>query len=256
MPTALITGASSGIGLAFARHLARRGNVLVLVARSTDRLEEIAAECRAIGAPAVEVLGADLATSAGMDAVAARLGHPDIRTLVNNAGLAVGTPFLTADEADLRRQLAVNVEAVLRLTHAALPGLVERGNGAIINVASIASMLPGRGSTYSASKAWVLQFSEGLATDVASHGVRVQALCPGFVRTEFHDRAEIDMSTMPDWMYVDVDHLVATSLRDLERGVVMSVPGALYRTIAFLSRAAPRSVVRRLASSINSEDRD
>ncbi|TDE94014.1 SDR family oxidoreductase [Occultella glacieicola] len=256
MPTALITGASSGIGLAFARHLARRGNTLVLVARNTDRLEEIAAECRAAGSPRVEVLGADLATDAGMDAVATRLGRPDIRTLVNNAGLAVGTPFLDADEPDLRRQLAVNVEAVLRLSHAALPGMVDRGTGAIINVSSISALLPGRGSTYSASKAWVLAFSEGLATDVAAHGVRIQALCPGFVRTEFHERAEIDMSRMPGWMYVDVDHLVETSLRDLERGVVLSVPGALYRTIAFLSRVAPRSLVRRLASSINSEDRD
>ncbi|MBK5250932.1 MAG: SDR family NAD(P)-dependent oxidoreductase [Actinomycetales bacterium] len=256
MPTALVTGATSGIGLAFARHLAARGRALVLVARDAQRLAMVAAECRALGAPDVEVLPADLATSDGVTAVAARLRGPDVGMLVNNAGFAVGRPFLRASEAELVRQLDVNVAAVLRLTHAALPGMVERGSGAVINVSSISALLPGRGSTYSSSKAWVLAFSEGLATDVARYGVRVQALCPGFVRTEFHERAEIEMARTPSWMYVDVDHLVATSLRDLDRGVVLSVPGALYRAMATLAQVVPRPIVRRFAAGLKSKGRD
>ncbi|UFU03794.1 SDR family oxidoreductase [Ruania suaedae] len=256
MPTALVTGASSGIGLTFARHLAQRRLRLVLVARSAGRLEEVASECRALGAPEVEVLAADLGTEAGIAAVSERLRAEDVHTLVNNAGLSVGAPFAEATEDALVHQLTVNVEAVLRLTRAATPGLIERGAGAIINVASIAALLPGRGSTYSASKSWVLQFTEGLAMNLAGTGVRVQALCPGFVRTEFHDAAGIDMSRTPDWMYVDADHLVAVSLRDLARGKVVSVPGALYAGLAAVTKLAPRSLVRRLAAGIKSRGRD
>ncbi|UFU07390.1 SDR family NAD(P)-dependent oxidoreductase [Ruania halotolerans] len=256
MPTALVTGASSGIGLTFARHLAQRGQHLVLVARSTDRLELVAAECRALGAPDVEVLPADLGTEGGISAVAERLRGEDIHTLVNNAGLSLGTPFAKATEEALAHQLTVNVEAVLRLTRAAVPGMTTRGSGAIINVASVAALLPGRGSTYSASKAWVLQFTEGLAMNLAGTGVRVQALCPGFVRTEFHDAAGIDMSRTPDWMYIDADHLVAISLRDLSRGKVVSVPGALYTGIVVVAKLAPRGLIRRLAAGIKSRGRD
>lgn len=256
MPTALVTGASSGIGLTFARHLAQKGLGLVLVARSTERLEQVAAECRALGAPQAEVLTADLGTDTGIATVVQRLGAGDVHTLVNNAGLSVGQEFADADVAVLDHQLSVNVAAVLRLTHAALPGMLARGAGAIINVASIAALLPGRGTTYSAAKAWVLQFTEGLATDLAGTGVRVQALCPGFVRTEFHQSAGIDMDRTPRWMYVDVDQLVQVSLRDLARGRVLSVPGTFYATVAVLARVIPRSLLRRLAGGIKSKGRD
>ena len=256
MVTALITGASSGIGLTFARHLAQKGLGLVLVARRTDRLEQVAAECQAMGAPQVQVLPADLATEAGIEAVAERLRAGDVHTLVNNAGLSVGKEFGDAGIGDLAGQLRVNVEAVLRLSHAVLPELRARRSGAIINVASVAGLLPGRGSTYSASKAWVISFTEGLAADLAGSGVRVQALCPGFVRTEFHQAAAIDMDRTPDWLYVDADLLVATSLRDLARGTVLSVPGAQYRTIATLSRLIPRSLLRGLAARVKSKGRD
>ena len=256
MPTALVTGASSGIGLTYARHLAQRGLPLVLVARRTDRLEQVAAECHAMGAPQVEVLTADLATDAGIETVAARLRAGDVHTLVNNAGLSVGKEFGHASVDELTGQLRVNVEAVLRLSHAVLPTLQAGGTGVIINIASVAGLLPGRGSTYSASKAWVISFTEGLAADLAGTGVRVQALCPGFVRTEFHDSAGIDMERTPSWLYVDADHLVATSLRDVVRGAVLSVPGAQYRAITTLSRLAPRSLVRRLAAGVRSRGRD
>ena len=256
MPTALVTGASSGIGLTFARHLAQKQLSLVLVARSTDRLEQVAAECRAMGAPHVEVLTADLGSTVGLAAVTDRLAAGDVHTLVNNAGLSVGQEFADAEIEDLAHQLQVNVEAVLRLTHAALPGMLARGAGAIINVASIAALLPGRGTTYSAAKAWVVNFTEGLATDLAGTGIRVQVLCPGFVRTSFHRAAGIDMDRTPGWMYVDVDHLVVTSLRDLARGTVLSVPGVLYSAIAVVTRLLPRSLLRRLAAGVKSKGRD
>lgn len=256
MPTALVTGASSGIGLTFARHLAQRGLSLVLVARRTGRLEQVAAECSAMGAPQVEVLTADLATDAGIEAVAERLRAGDVHTLVNNAGLSVGKEFGNAGIEELTGQLRVNVDAVLRLSHAVLPSLKAADAGVILNIASVAGLLPGRGSTYSASKAWVISFTEGLAADLTGTGVRVQALCPGFVRTEFHDSAGIDMDRTPSWLYVDADHLVATSLRDVARGAVLSVPGAQYRAITTLSRLASRSLVRRLAAGVRSRGRD
>lgn len=256
MPTALVTGASSGIGLTFARHLAQRGLSLVLVARSTDRLEQVAAECRAMGAPQVQVLTADLASVAGVATVTDRLAAGDVHTLVNNAGLSVGQELADAGIDVLAHQLQVNVEAVLRLTHAALPGMLARGAGAIINVASIAALLPGRGTTYSASKAWVVNFTEGLATDLTGTGIRVQVLCPGFVRTEFHRTAGIAMDRTPSWMYVDADHLVATSLRDLARGKVFSVPGGFYAAVAVGTRLLPRPLLRRLAAGVKSKGRD
>lgn len=257
MTTALITGASSGIGAAFGRHLAADGYRLVLVARDADRLAEQRALLLTRGAPEVEVLAADLTVPAERDRVADRLRDParPIDLLVNNAGKGVGKGFLDTTEGEIVDQLELNVTAVLLLTHAALPAMTARGHGGVINVASIAGMLPGRGSTYSASKAWVIAFSEGLAVACKGSGVRVQALCPGFVRTEFHTRAGIDMSTKKDWMYVEVDELVRTSLSDLRANRPLSVPGALYRAIAGAAKLAPRSLVRAVANKVDPKPR-
>ena len=257
MPTALVTGATSGIGDAFARHLAAAGHRLVIVARDGERLAERRDALLSLGAPDVETIAADLTDPARREVVAERLRDParPIDLLVNNAGSTLGTEFLQADEADLVRQVDLNAISVMVLTHAALPAMVERGHGGIINVASTAGLVPGRGSTYGAAKAFVVSLSEGLAMSLRGTGVRVQALCPGFVRTEFHQRAKIDMSRTPGWAYVDVDYLVSTSLADLRANRPLSIPGTLYKAIYFTSRLAPRPLVRRVASKVNTKGR-
>ncbi|MET0864895.1 MAG: SDR family NAD(P)-dependent oxidoreductase, partial [Nakamurella sp.] len=214
MPIALVTGATSGIGYAFCRHLATAGYRLVIVARDGDRLVERRTTLLGLGSPAVELLAADLTEPAERTAVADRLRAADapIDLLVNNAGSTLGVEFLQAAESDLIRQVELNAISVMVLTHAALPGMIARGHGGIINVASTAGLVPGRGSTYGASKSFVVSLSEALAMSVKGTGVRIQGLCPGFVRTEFHQRAGIDMSTTPNWAYIDDDHLVASSM--------------------------------------------
>ncbi|GGM08356.1 SDR family NAD(P)-dependent oxidoreductase [Nakamurella endophytica] len=252
MPTALVTGASSGIGAAFARRLAAAGHHLVLVARDAARLEDARGPLRAQGAPDVEVLAADLTDPAQLQAVQERLADPGrpVDLLVNNAGLAVGHDFLDAPPAELQHQIDLNVTAVTLLARAALPGMVARGHGGVINVASVAGLIPGRGTTYAGSKAFVVALTEGLTTPLRGTGVRVQALCPGFVRTEFHRRAGIDMSRAPGWVYVDVDTVVRTSLADLRANRPVSVPGPLYRTLVGAVRVLPRGLVRRVAGGL------
>ncbi len=255
--TALVTGATSGIGDAFARHLAAAGHRLVIVARDAQRLDERRTALLSLGAPEVETMTADLTDPAQRERVADRLRDAarPIDLLVNNAGSSIGKEFLQAAEADLVREVSLNAISVMVLTHAALPAMVARGHGGIINVASTAGLVPGRGSTYGAAKSFVVSLSEGLAMSLRGTGVRVQALCPGFVRTEFHQRAKIDMSRTPGWAYVDVDDLVMASLADLRANRPLSIPGALYKAIYFTSRLAPRPLVRRVASKVNAKGR-
>ncbi|PZH03324.1 short-chain dehydrogenase [Streptomyces sp. NTH33] len=243
MTTALITGSTAGIGAAFARRLAADGHNLVLVARDTKRLTEQATELHDRHGIEAEVLTADLATDDGIDAVAARLRNRTnpVDLLINNAGFGNKGRYLDVPMSDELRMIKVHIEAVLRLTSAATEGMRERGRGGVVNVASVAAFVP-RG-TYGASKAWVVQFTEGVARDLAGSGVRLMALCPGFVRTEFHQRAGMGTDSIPNWMWLDADKLVAAALADLARGKTLSVPDPRYKALTGLAKVAPRGLL-------------
>jgi uncharacterized protein len=247
VPTALITGATAGIGAAFASRLARDGRDLVLVARDGERLEAAAARHRERGV-SVQVLVADLTTADGRERVAARLTDPEapVDLLVNNAGAAQRHPFLEADPDAVLAQHDLNVTAVLQLTRAALPGMVERRRGAVVNVASMLGFATGSSSTYVAEKAWVTVFTEGLAGMLAGTGVRALVLCPGFVRTEFHERAGLDVGGRKGLMWLDAERVVEECLADLARGKVVSVPSPQYKAIAAWMDLMPRPLLRRL----------
>ena len=250
-PTALVTGATSGIGAAFARTLAARGHDLVVVARDETRLRALAASLPV----EVEVLPVDLASDEGTARIEWRLGEGGIDLLVNNAGVGSPGAFHEVDRDAEEHLLRLNVRAVLRLTHAALPPMLARGSGSIINVGSVAGLAPGaRGATYGAGKAWVTSFSESLHLQYADRGLRVLALCPGLTRTEFHERAGMDVSGVPDALWLDADRVVADALSDLARGRSLSVPGAAYKALVVARRVVPaglqRRVVTRLASRV------
>ncbi|MEU6364738.1 SDR family oxidoreductase [Streptomyces sp. NPDC046931] len=248
MTTALITGSTAGIGAAFARRLAADGHDLVLVARDTKRLREQATELHDRHGIEVKVLTADLATDEGIEAVAARLS--DLRNpvdlLVNNAGFGNKGRYLDVPMADELRMLKVHCEAVLRLTGAAAEAMRTRGRGGVVNVASVAAFVP-RG-TYGASKAWVVQFTQGAARDLAGSGVRLMALAPGFVRTEFHERAGMGTDNIPGWMWLDADKLVASALADLARGKTLSIPDPRYKTLMGLVKVTPRALLGGISS--------
>ncbi|WP_280265133.1 SDR family NAD(P)-dependent oxidoreductase [Nocardia wallacei] len=244
-PVALITGPTSGIGAGYAERLASLGYDLVLVARDEQRLTALSEELRRRFDTRSEILPADLADGADRERVAARLDK-GVEFLVNNAGFGLSGEFWSVDPARLQAQLDVNVTAVVQLTRAALPSMIAAAKGSVVNVASVAGLVPGRGSTYSASKAYVISLTEGLAGGLAGTGVRVQALCPGFVRTEFHRRAGIEMSSLPKPMWLSVDQVVAGSMHDLEKGRVISVPGVQYKALTAVAGLIPRSVQVRL----------
>jgi uncharacterized protein len=260
-PVALITGPTSGIGAGYARGFAADGHDLVLVARDVDRLTQLADDLQS-ETSSIEILAADLADPEGRGKVAERLAG-GVRVLVNNAGFGTSGEFWTADPALLQAQLDVNVTAVMHLTRAALPAMLDSGTGTVINVASVAGLSPasgrypqsGRGSTYSASKAWVVSFSEGLAGGLAGTGVGVHAVCPGFVHTEFHARAGIDMAKLPSFLWLEVDDVVAKSLADIADGKVISVPGVQYKALVTAGRMIPRSLVRAATQRIGGRDR-
>jgi short-subunit dehydrogenase len=245
-PLALITGASSGIGATFARQLARDGYGLILVARRRDRLETLARELG--GAETIE---ADLTIEQDLKAVEDRIdAAPDLELLVNNAGFGAAGRFYEIPVEIQDRMHRLHVLATLRLAHAALRGMTARNKGAVINVASVAGMGQSPGSiSYSATKAWMIDFTEGLYLDLrtAHSAVKVQALCPGFTYSEFHDVMGMSRKSIPGWLWLSAEDVVADSLAGLKRGELFVVPGRAYQWIARFERWMPGSLRRSLA---------
>ena len=244
-PRALVTGATAGLGRSFAEALAARGHDLVLVARDRPRLEEVARELQERHAIGVEVLAADLADRDQLRAVEQRLADPvrPVDLLVNNAGAGLRHSFLDNDVEEEQAMLDLLVTAVLRLSHAALGAMVARGHGGIVNVSSVAGYLP-RG-TYSAAKAYVTQLSQWADLTYRDRGVRTMALCPGFVRTEFHQRLGVGRDSAPSWLWLDADAVVAEALRDFDRGRSVSVPDVRYKVLTAVARMTPARVQAR-----------
>ncbi len=244
MSTALVTGASAGIGTAFAKRLAAEGRDLVVVARDRARLEALARDLEGRHGVHVEVLVADLAQRDQVEEVCRRLSDPSrpVELLVNNAGFGFRASFLDNEIAQEESGLDVMVRAVVLTCHAAARSMRERGHGRIINVSSVASFLSN--GTYSAAKSYVTVFSEALASELADTGVTVTALCPGFTRTEFHDRARMQVSALPGFLWLDADTVVQEALSDAARGKVLSVPGAQWKVVTAVIRALPRSALR------------
>lgn len=243
MSTAVVTGATSGIGAAFARLLAAEGHDVVLVARNVERLERTATDLRAAHRVGVEVLPADLVDAEQRGRVEARLADRarPVDVLVNSAGIPTGHSFLGSEVEAEEAMLGLNVLAVVRLAKAVAPGMVERGHGAIINVSSVAAYLPS--GTYSASKAWVTRFSEVLSVELGPKGVRVVGLCPGYVRSEFHQRAGISLPALPDRVWLTADTVAADGWRAARTGRVVLVSDRKYAAGVALLRLVPLNAV-------------
>jgi len=262
MATALITGASAGLGLEFAWQLATARHDVVLVARNAERLERLAAQLHAAAGVRAEVLPADLTVREDVERVAERLRATQrpVGLLVNNAGLGSSTSFRKADVAHEEAALDLMVRAVLVLSHAAANAMVARGRGAILNVSSVAALMAS--GTYSAHKAWVRTFTESLAVELRGTGVTATVLQPGFVHTEFHERGGIDMSGLPEVAWLNADDVVAAALADVRRGIVISTPSLRYQIAAGVARTLPRAAVRALGNyrdrlrSVSREDHD
>ncbi len=246
-PKALVTGASAGLGAEFARQLAARGFDLVLVARRRERLEALAVELLRQHKVQAEPLVADLVQEAGLKAVEEYIaGAENLEFLVNNAGFGVAAAFLRSELGPQVAMHRLHVMATLRLTYAALRAMVARKKGAIVNVSSLAAFAPRSGNTsYYATKAWINCFTEGIYLELRSarSPVRVQALCPGFTYTEFHDVMGVDRKVVPKSLWMSADQVVTASLRGLDQGKLFVVPGWRYKFFWALLRILPRPVL-------------
>jgi short-subunit dehydrogenase len=258
---AVVTGASSGMGAMFARKLAARGYDLLLAARREDRLRKLAAELTSDYGVAVELLVVDLATDEGREALAGRIRTaPNFGLLVNNAGFGTMGMFQQADLEPAEQMHRLHVLATLALSHAALRTLAARpdhagktsviaGKTGIINVSSVAAF--GQSPTsicYNATKAWMNSFTEGLAIELAAQGsaIKVQALCPGFTYSEFHDRVGMDRGRIPKALWMSTDFVVGESLRGFDRGALFVIPGWRYRLLVAFMKATPSWIMRRI----------
>lgn len=246
--SALVTGASSGIGEAMATRLATAGIPVVVVARRTDRLESLAA-----AHPGVTVLTADLASPSGLAAVVERIGAGDLDLVVNNAGFGTSGEFHELDPDRLHDEVALNVQALTRLSHAALAIMRPAGRGYLLNVSSVVSFQPApKLAVYAATKAYVTSLTESLHEEARGSGVHVTALCPGLTRTEFQSVSSTERyaTEYPSFAWTSAESVAECGLRDVARNKAISVPGALYKGMVGVTGVTPRSVARRLSSLV------
>ena len=250
---ALVTGATAGIGESFTRLLASKGYNIALVARDEVRLHERAGELREKYGIQTFVLPADLATKSGVKSVEKYIQSYEIEVLINNAGFAINKVFTASDLGDEQDLLNVLVRTPMRLMHVILPGMKERKSGTIINVSSVAGFIAG--GTYSAAKSYLTVLSESLNTELKGTGVIVSALCPGFTRTEFHQRGRMKMKGLPSFMWLNADKLVAQSWKDAQAHQPVSIPGWQYKLLVAIVSIAPRSFVRQIGMNVRKKQR-
>ena len=250
---ALVTGASVGIGESFTRLLAAQGFNLILVARDEARLNERAQSLKEkFGSDSI-VIVADLATEAGCAKVEDYIANNEIEVLINNAGFGINKAFTMSDLAKEEEVLKVLVRTPMRLMHVALPKMKERNSGVVINVSSVASFIAG--GTYSAAKSYLTVLSESLHTELSATNIKVSALCPGFTRTEFHQRGRMKMSALPEFMWLNSDVLVAKAWKDALAGKPVSIPGWQYKLLIGFISIVPRSLVRRVGMNLRVKQR-
>jgi short-subunit dehydrogenase len=241
---ALVTGATAGIGESFTRLLASKGYNVALVARNEERLHERAAGLREKYGVQTFVLPADLSTNEGCAAVEDYIKTYEIEVLINNAGFGINKAF-SASQMDAEQQLLdVLVRTPMRLMHTIIPGMKQRKSGIIINNSSVASFIAG--GTYSAAKSYLTVLSESMNTELASSGVKVSALCPGFTRTEFHKRARMKTKGLPSFMWLNADKLVAKAWKDAQANKPISIPGWQYKLLIAIISITPRGLIRRV----------
>lgn len=254
MKSALITGATAGIGASFAKLLAKENHNLVLVARDFQRLEEKKREIESQHPGiSIEVLQADLTQEDGINRVIERINH-GIDILINNAGFGINKSFTKSKIDDERQLLEVLVATPMRLTHAALPAMLERDFGIVINVSSVAGWIAG--GTYSAAKSYLTVLSESLHTELADTKVNVHALCPGFTRTEFHQRGRMRMKGLPESLWLSADDVTEYAWRAALAGKAISIPGRQYKVISFITRYGPRPLIRKLGMNMRIRQRN
>jgi short-subunit dehydrogenase len=250
---ALVTGATSGIGESFTRLLAENNYNIVLVARDLPRLQERAQGLQEKFKVETHIIQADLSTDTGCTAVEQYIANNQVDVLINNAGFGLNKAF-TMSALDAEQEMFdVLVRTPMRLMHVALPLMKESNKGVVINVSSVAGFIAG--GTYSASKSYLTVLSESLHTELAGTNIKISALCPGFTRTEFHQRGRMSMKGLPSFMWLDSDKLVTKSWNDALKGAAVSIPGWQYRLLVFVIQTLPRSVIRKVGMNLRAKQR-
>jgi short-subunit dehydrogenase len=250
---ALVTGATAGIGESFTRLLAENNYNVVLVARDLPRLQERAQGLETKYQVQTHCIQADLSTDAGCSEVERYIANNRIDVLINNAGFGINKAFTVSELEEEQKLLDVLVRTPMRLMHVALPLMKQRDRGVVINVSSVAGFIAG--GTYSASKSYLTVLTESMHTELAGTNVKISALCPGFTRTEFHQRGRMSMKGLPSFMWLDSDELVAQAWRDALKGEAISIPGWQYRLLIFIIQRLPRSIVRKVGMSMRRKQR-